>query len=322
MYGKYKIPSYSRIEIKNSVLRDDLMEVSNLDVAGLTRSSEPEITLFVRKESNRMMAILNNMDTKDPSPVWFSGCPGVGKSTALFGYLNLPNVTENGYLWIHFFDDKCHVIHKRKTNMGETDVTSFTLNSQTHNYLTNLVDTVDDVDFVVIDGVSRGFDSTYKLFLTAGMRSNRLKVVVCTSLAGKMPNFELMAYMNIPEYINIDSWSLEEYHDAFKAKLPSFIERFKNIEEINDAYFYVGGSIRFMCSDVNKTISMLEIQFSQVTDYSLILNGLSGYRSSGSINSLMQMFSSKTIPVSNFILRKIADKVGDSFLTAAKRINN
>jgi len=114
---------------------------------------------------------------------------------------------------------------------------------------------------------------------------------------------------------------LKEYHDAFNAKLPSFTKRFKNVGEIKEVYFYVGGSIRFMCSDVKETISILEREISEVTDNSLILNGLRGDRSSGSVNTLMQMFSSKTIPVSEFVLRKLTDKVGASFITAAKNVN-
>jgi hypothetical protein len=80
--------------------------------------------------------------------------------------------------------------------MGITEVTSFTLSSEMLQCLTNLVQTVVDVDFVVIDGVSCDFVATFYLIdLTAGMRSNRLKVFACTSLPGEMPNTELIAYM-------------------------------------------------------------------------------------------------------------------------------
>jgi len=148
------------------------------------------------------------MEPRNAPPVWFSGCPGIGKSTALFGYLNLPDVAKNGYLWIHFYANKCHVLYKRKENMGEADVASFLFSPEVHKYLMNLVDTVWDVDFIVIDGAPFDSDETSKLFVAAGTRSsNRLKVVACTYVAANRMNTETYAYMNCPKYIDIDSWS-------------------------------------------------------------------------------------------------------------------
>ena len=60
-----------------------LLTVWNLIAAGLKSSEDSEV-LYIRKESKRMMDILDKMTSK---PIQFQGCPGVGKSTTLFGIL-------------------------------------------------------------------------------------------------------------------------------------------------------------------------------------------------------------------------------------------
>lgn len=93
------------------ILREEKqVVVSNLVAAGLLLQEE-EMTLYLRGESDRMMQTLSDVDRDH---IWFSGCPGIGKSTMLFGYLNLPDVSSNGFLWIHCLDTKFDIAQKKE----------------------------------------------------------------------------------------------------------------------------------------------------------------------------------------------------------------
>ena len=290
----------------------NLLTVGNLIASGLKKSENSDV-LYVRKEGKRMMDVLDNMTTS--KPIQFQGCPGVGKSTTLFAYLNLPEVADKGYLWIHFEGDDCSIIHRKASG----DIISTGVHDIHYAYLKELVRSVSDIEFIVLDGVANdGLHSN--LFATAGKR-NDVKVVSCTSRGAKSFRTELAAKMGWPKKVTVDSWTFEEYEAAFNAGLPALQMRYKSLNDLEEAYFYSGGSIRFMCSDIEEVISTVDDKFKSVSDYSLLLRGLEGDQSSGSVNTLMQIFNDKSVPLSQYVCKKLAGMVDDAFILAAEKVN-
>lgn len=80
--------------------------------------------------------------------------------------------------------------------------------------------------------------------------------------------------------------------------------------------------MRMMCSQISEIKSQLDIKFATVSDYSLLLNGLRGDRSKGSVNSIMQICGGVSMPISQYILRKLSSVVDSSFIEASEKINS
>jgi hypothetical protein len=158
------------------------------------------------------------------------------------------------------------------------------------------------------------------LFFNAASRSD-VKVVSCTSRGAKLFRTELAAFMGWPSRISIDSWTFEEYKAAFKAGLPVFKTKYKSLDGLEEAYFYSGGSVRFMCLDTESVISQIDDMIMSVSDVSLLLRGLEGDQASGSVNFLMQIFDGKSGPLSQYVCKKLARKVDDAFILAAENVN-
>jgi hypothetical protein len=307
-------PVSTTVSLINSVVNGSFLQVENLIASGLQKDNAR--TLYLREESKRIMKIMSNM-TKG-KPIWVVGCPGIGKSSTIFGYLNLPAVAEKGYLWIHFYEAICQIVHRKSS--GEAVVTKLDLlDVESIKYLNNLVNTVSDVEYIVIDGVNSK-EYNVNLFTNAGLRDD-IKIVACTSLAAKVFRQETFYRLNCPETFTIESWTWTDYEDAFKAKLPGLVQYYANIKKLDEAYFYAGGSIRLMCSKINEMKSILDDKFESVSDYDLILRGLRGDRSKGSVNSLMQIRNGVSMPISQYILRKLSSKIDLSFIESMESIN-
>lgn len=217
--------------------------------------------------------------------------------------MNLPQISKEGYLWIHFSEEICSIIHCKSS--GDVFKVKFDIDPAIHcSFLNGLVRTVSDVAFIVLDGVASD-DFHSKLFLIASSRA-KIKTVSCTSRGAKSFRTELDVLMRWPRKVTIDSWKFEEYIDAFKIKLPAFKARYKNIQELQEAYFYAGGSMHFMCADTEEVIDKLDENFNQVSDYSLLLRGLQGDQSKGSINTLMQIIDGVAVTLSQYVCRILA----------------
>ena len=275
------------------------------------------MTLYLRGESDRMMQTLSDAD-RNNHHIWFSGCPGIGKSTMLFGYLNLPDVSSNGFLWIHFSSIDVNVIYRKKS--GESLKGVFQLDNDADKFLSQFVKSCTDVSYIAIDGApASGKGITSKLFSIAGSRRD-VKAVACTSLAPESYNTEQLKKTNWPKYIYIDSWSLAEYKDAYNTSLPSFMQKFSSESDLEESYFYAGGSIRLMCAEKQQTLDVLNFKLKEVVNYSSVFGGLRGEGSVGSVNTLMQMFDSRTIPLSKYVVNFFASRVEESFIIQAEQM--
>ena len=290
------------------------MKVGNLIAAGLRLDGDAD-TLYIRNQSKLMMKILDKMTVK---PIQFQGCPGVGKSTTIFGYLNIPAVASKGYLWIHFEGKQCYTVQCKSTEVI-LKTSTFSLNSIYEDYLYDLVRTISDVSFIVIDGVTIN-ELNSELFYLAALRKS-VKVVSCTSRGAKSFSTERSQKIRYPRKVTVESWKYEEYKEAFKKNLPALKARYKNLEELTKAYFYAGGSMRFMCTDIEEIIDTLESKFNEVSDYSLLLRGLRGDQSKGFVNTLMQIIDGNSVFLSKYVCRKLARKVDAAFIHSALDVN-
>lgn len=79
--------------------------------------------------------------------------------------------------------------------------------------------------------------------------------------------------------------------------------------------------MRFMCTNIEEVIDELDSKFNRVLDYSLLLRGLRGDQSVGSINTVMQIIDGISVPLSQYVCRILARKVDLTFITAASNVN-
>ena len=171
----------------------------------------------------------------------------------------------------------------------------------------------------MIDGVTIN-ELNSELFYLAALRKS-VKVVSCTSRGAKSFSTERSQKIRYPRKVTVESWKYEEYKEAFKKNLPALKARYKNLEELTKAYFYAGGSMRFMCTDIEEIIDTLESKFNEVSDYSLLLRGLRGDQSKGFVNTLMQIIDGNSFFLSKYVCRKLARKVDAAFIHSVLNVN-
>ena len=286
-----------------------LYSLSNLDIAGFSENSSYQVQYF-RTESRRMMDILESL--KPGKSIWLSGCPGIGKSTTLFGWLNLAEVSKDGYLWMHYEDDLTVYVIYRRSN-GESFSSKMAADQRV---LKELVEKTSDIKYIAIDGVDSNSYLISNLFAWSAKRED-VSAIACTSVAAFNYNQAKEKRLRWPEKIEVNSWSWGDYCEAFDANIPALRPRFTDLEAMKKAYYFAGGSMRLMMEDIRIIISSIDSKFAKVSDYGLLLKNLQGESAQHSVNSLMALFDSKPYPLSAYVLKSLGLKVDDAFLAEA-----
>eukprot|EP01036_Dinobryon_divergens_P049641 gene49641-66499_t len=103
------------------------------------------------------------------------------------------------------------------------------------------------------------------------------------------------------------SWTFEEYQCAVESNA------LRGGADLNERYYYAGGSIRFMNKDTAALKPLMDELIARVADFSSLLSGAVGLASANAINTLMAVFQqgSRTIstPLSEYVIRVLSEKV-------------
>jgi hypothetical protein len=172
-----------------------------------------------------------------------------------------------------------------------------------------------EVDLIVLDGWL-GELIRNVFFLMKDYPSVRL--ISCTSFQaiGKISDEDYSRSRPFIEF-NMDSWTKSEYEAAIKEKALNLHPSVGSLEEI---FFYSGGSVRHIQDPVDETVARLNFQCRRSHDINAILEmSTVGDASSNAINSLMAIYGDQSFLVSQYVARRLMDKVSDKMAIKMRR---
>jgi hypothetical protein len=275
---------------------------------------KPAQQLYVRRACLDLSKFLRDFPK---NVLLVTGCPGVGKSIEVFSFaLEQAQLHHKRVLYVHG-DTKSgiSVIFKDEPTIATARLARQTFSPEPE-ALSLFVDSVlreGLVDIIVLDG------SLSWLILKVFLKMDEFpsaKLVTCTSFQapGKMSQEVSMKCAPRGRFV-MDSWQEDELHAALEVGALSLSPGTTESE----MFYYAGGSVRLFQAPVKDVESELESKISAVPDMSkLVGSGGVGDSSADATNSLMAMYSGKSVILSQFVLRKLMDRVSDDFIQKAR----
>ena len=189
------------------------------------------------------------------------GCPGVGKSVEVYAYaMWQAKAVQKRVIYVHSHGDGFSIVSTSGNNMHVGRVKKFV---DQPDVLLDFIDEAlnrQDVDMIVLDGQLEWLIKSVFLCLK---RSNGVRLISCTSLHpfSKL-SMEAMAHAPAWSAFEMDSWTLDEYKDAYnKGALvladDSTTTTSTNVEEM---FLYAGGSFRMMQWELSQVIGYSNLQ--------------------------------------------------------------
>lgn len=150
--------------------------IKNLIISGL--SNDPAMEHYIRQSTQDLWNLLNG-NHEPHTRILINGCPGVGKSTTLFGWLMSRATSRRGrssFLWIHFENDDGDysiIFNKKSEALSQVYNWSGSLNSFDISAIKRLCKE-EDFDLVILDG------KVPRRLMTMNVPAHTL-VILCTS---------------------------------------------------------------------------------------------------------------------------------------------
>ena len=115
------------------------------------------------------------------------------------------------------------------------------------------------------------------------------------------------------DFFTMESWSKNEYERAILAGALGI-----QISELDERYFYAGGSVRYLQLPIKEVIKHYEMKLLLFEDMSkLVGTGGIGGASDDAVNSLMAIHNKCNTIVSKFVAIKLLDQVTDNWIAKA-----
>ena len=276
--------------------------------------NKPVQQLYVRRACLELSKFLRDLST---NVQLVTGCPGVGKSIEVFSFaFEQAQLHHKRVLYVHG-DTKSgiSVIFKDEPSIATARLArqTFSLEPEALNLFVDSVLREGLVDLVVLDGSLSWL--IMKVFLKMDEFPSA-KLVTCTSFQapGKMSQEVSMKCAPRRRFV-MDSWQEDELYAALDVGALSLSPGTTKSE----MFYYAGGSVRLFQASVKDVESELESKISAVPDMSkLVGSGGVGDSSADATNSLMAMYSGKSVVLSQFVMRKLMDRVSIDFIQKAR----
>jgi hypothetical protein len=276
--------------------------------------NKPVQQLYVRRACLELSKFLRDLST---NVQLVTGCPGVGKSIEVFSFaFEQAQLHHKRVLYVHG-DTKSgiSVIFKDEPTIATARLArqTFSLEPEALNLFVDSVLREGLVDLVVLDG------SLSWLIMNVFLKMDEFpsaKLVTCTSFQapGKMSQEVSMKCAPRRRFV-MDSWQEDELYAALEVGALSLSPGTTKSE----MFYYAGGSVRLFQASVKDVESELESKIRAVPDMSkLVGSGGVGDSSADATNSLMAMYSGKSVVLSQFVMRKLMDRVSDDFIQKAR----
>ena len=289
--------------------------ISNMNVSGLIATNSVDI--FIREESEVLQQKLDDLQDKDV--LFVGGCPGIGKSTQIYGWAIVKaKCSRQSVLWVHYTLTGVYFA-RFAWNDTEFTVVHFTLNAEdTKSLYAAMLQYSSDV--VILDGF-RG--DGCKVLLGKGMICAKNVLIWCSSFAFastlKQDEVERIGQFWRRLECILDTWCYDELVAAFHKNI--FGDNIRTLDELKEKYYYIGdGGIRLYFFTLEDAIQNINNSFSRIEQYADLLGGLTGDSSRVAVHSLMQYEKGATGPVSKYVTLKLESKVDLQFINEAKNI--
>jgi hypothetical protein len=296
--------------------------VNNIQISGLKQKDVTSIEIYCREEVKELWNQLDDCPTN--AIVFVQGCPGVGKSIAVFAHTmrhcRLCNIS---LLYYHM--DKAHTkcfVMDREGHVQHVDCNTIKelvafIRLKRHYY-----------DVTVIDGThSEG--NLEEIFLDF---PDNKKLIVCTSYQALKLNQEASYFLisRLKRWV-VASWTLDDYIGCSEAHGFPFLN---NLEEQNrEEIIYsrlklCGGSVRLFSGDQDYAMNYIQTALQSVSNYNELYQNRVGDRSRDAVNSLMSLYKTdkgvNTIPLSQYVFEELSKRCGDEgqilkFISDARR---
>lgn len=249
------------------------------------------------------------------------GPPGVGKSTELYGWgmhmATRQDASRKDLLWLHLSEENYVVVVE--VIRGVMYHSKFHASKMTS---LEIVQLGQNCSLILLDA----FRSTMKDLISCFRTELPEAIVVaCTSYQSWGFNSEYWTSVHHFQLLDcvVYSWTWQQYIDAHQAGVFGSGVTLATLEEL---FYYAGGSVRSMFQKVEDTKAFLTQKLMTVTDYGLLLAGLTGEAAPTAVNSLVSVRpSSGSIRncglVSEYVVKFLSQVVSAEFTTTAKRLN-
>jgi len=291
--------------------------IRGLKLAGLSKSDDEQVH-YVREQTVKLVDLVRKIDKGEAKArCWIRGSPGVGKSTTLFAALNSPTLNKS-FLWVHADTIGYSVILKKKD--GSCSHGRFRMaDSMRVDEIIENADTL-DVDYIVLDGADgTNMKTWFARSCSISDESNgKIKTIACTSYQALDYNSETRVKIGgFSRYI-VDAWRYEEYLQGFEEGALKKLA--KDQEELEEKFFYAGGSMRFMQQEIIETKDTIDDKIDTVNDFMMLLRSQQGKSSTSATNTLTQTFGDNTVPLSEYVMKILSRKVDMGFVEQAAAI--
>ena len=278
-----------------------------------------EITHGTSLEISQRISRKASHETSEETPdqiLMVHGCPGVGKSVEVYSFaMSWARKYEKRILYIHYDQfNGLSIIFKDDAN----DTTSKVCHIPKFGDSIDLLPFVEDlvikckVDLIVLDGALSKLIQAVYLMLGKYLQT---KMITCTSYRalGRISG-EAMVKAAQLGFFTMESWSKKEYERAILAGALRI-----QISELDERYFYAGGSVRYLQLPIKEVIKHYELKILRVKDMSkLVGTGGIGDASDDAVNSLMAIHNKCNTIVSKFVSKKLLDQITDDWIAKAR----
>jgi hypothetical protein len=266
-----------------------VVEVQNLALAGLRGTG----VCFVRSSAAKLWQDLDCWLGSTSRVCYISGPPGMGKSTELLAFVMF--AVPGDFIWIHERYPHNHRLFHREN--GVTAIADYVSSDLVlFSYIAA------HYPIIILDGITADNVAVELLWRTQEFER---KFIMCSSNTLERFTWDLITKNGEPRRYNLLPWSFEELEDARAAGCFGDMTE----ETLSERYFYSGGCIRNVTTDVVSIRSALDYSLSCVSDPAVLFRGMTGSQSGGAVGAVIGATDNYLSgPISQYVARRLSER--------------
>ena len=290
-------------------------DVVTINLTGSGLSEGLDITSFYLREA--CMDLWNYLSAAQTDVSIVVGCPGVGKSVEVFAYAMWQAKTaQKRVTYVHTHGDGYSIVSTSDGNMRAGRLRSFTGPEILLEFIELALER-QKVDMIVLDGQLQWLIKS--VYPSLG-RFPGVRFISCTSFQAftKVPT-ETAAHAPEWSQFVMDSWTLEEYHDAFDKG--ALVLADPTLTDVDEMFFYAGGSFRMMKWPPQRVVRTLNSKIMEVPLKSDIIEARGiGDGSKAAVNTLMGISRGTSFLLSRYVLTSLCASVSNQHIATLRAL--